>query len=162
MEFKASLDKFTKIITAIVTIVFIADIIFMLYLCRQDKMWLPILINSFLIIVYLLVYVYRPLGYAITSGQIIIKRFIGNVYIERENINTVTIATNQQLKGTIRIFGVGGLFGYFGKFANFELGSSTWYATRRKDLVLILTKDNKKIIISPDLKEEFVEQFSSS
>ncbi len=59
----------------------------------------------------------------------------------------------------IRIFGVGGLFGYFGKFANKEMGNMTWYATRRDKTVLVTTTGNKKIIVTPDEPEAFVANF---
>ena len=59
------------------------------------------------------------------------------------------------------MFGVGGLFGYYGNFVNSTLGSMTWYATRRDKAVLITTLENKKIIVTPDSPEEFVASFNS-
>lgn len=63
---------------------------------------------------------------------------------------------------SIRTFGVGGLFGYFGKFANAKLGNMTWYATRRDKTVLIKTAGNKKIILTPDDPNQFVADFNAS
>jgi hypothetical protein len=60
-----------------------------------------------------------------------------------------TLADNEA-KGTIRTFGVGGLFGYFGKFHTPGIGHSTFYATQRKNKILIVTSNDKKIVITPD------------
>ncbi|RYY97680.1 MAG: hypothetical protein EOO11_10230 [Chitinophagaceae bacterium] len=45
---------------------------------------------------------------------------------------------------------MGGLFGYYGRFANRALGSMTWYATRRDGGLLIHLGGGKKILITPD------------
>ncbi len=62
------------------------------------------------------------------------------------------------MKWTIRTFGVGGLFGYYGEFVNWKLGNMTWYATRRDKTVLIETVDDKKLIVTPDEPEAFIKQ----
>ena len=63
--------------------------------------------------------------------------------------------SNNDMGLTIRTFGVGGLFGYFGKFFNSKIGRLTMYGTRRNNTVLIET-DNKKIILTPDDPIEFL------
>jgi hypothetical protein len=78
------------------------------------------------------------------------------VHIDRNQIKSVELLDKEQLAWVFRTFGVGGLFGYYGKFANTKLGSMTWYATRRNKTVLIETLDNKKIILTPDEPEKFV------
>ena len=72
------------------------------------------------------------------------------------------IVDKETMKWTVRTFGVGGLFGYFGKFANRALGSMTLYATRRNNYVLIITTDERKIIITPDEPISFVAQFNKN
>jgi hypothetical protein len=66
----------------------------------------------------------------------------------------------EKIGWAIRTFGVGGLFGYYGKFANTKLGSMTWYATRKDRAILVRTIDNKKIILTPDEPEKFVADFT--
>ncbi len=56
----------------------------------------------------------------------------------------------QNLNASVRLFGVGGLFGYYGKYANHVLGRTTWYATRRDTPVLLETMDDKKYILTPN------------
>lgn len=60
------------------------------------------------------------------------------------------------MMGSIRTFGIGGVFGYIGKFKNSILNDYTAYVTHRKKTVLIVTDDEQKILISPDKPIEFI------
>jgi hypothetical protein len=72
------------------------------------------------------------------------------------DIKSIELLDKESLKGTIRTFGVGGLFGYWGKFSNNKIGVMTWYATKRENAVLITTFSNKKVLLTPDNPELFV------
>jgi hypothetical protein len=149
MIYKASLDKTALLITSLVTLMFGALIVF--------NFILPLAI--FLIIIYLICLALKPLSYEITKDELIIRRLIKNVRMNRADIKSLELIEKATLSGTIRTFGVGGLFGWYGKFANSQLGNMTWYLTRRDKPVLILKKDSKKILISPDQAEAFVREF---
>ncbi len=159
MNFKASLDKLAKIITVLVTIIiFVLVIINTMYLNSISKEW-NIVISLILLLIYVGSFIFSPLKYIIKTDEIIIKRFVKSVRIKRIYINSVEIIDKQKVAGTIRTFGVGGLFGYYGKFWNKNLGSMQWYATQRNNYVLITTSKNKKIILTPDKPIVFVDQF---
>lgn len=149
MIYKASLDKTALLITSLVTLMFGALIVF--------NFSLPLAI--FLILIYLICMVLKPLSYEITQDELIIRRLIKSVRINRADIKSLELIEKATLSGTIRTFGVGGLFGWYGKFANSQLGAMNWYVTRRDKPVLIIKKDNKKILISPDQAEAFVTEF---
>ena len=149
MIYKASLDKTALLITSLVTLMFGALIVF--------NFILPLAI--FLIIIYLICMALKPLSYEITKDELIIRRLIKSVRMNRADIKSLELIEKTTLSGTIRTFGVGGLFGWYGKFANSQLGNMTWYLTRRDKPVLILKKDSKKILISPDQAEAFVREF---
>lgn len=76
--------------------------------------------------------------------------------MDKSQIMSAALLDEESLKGSIRTFGVGGLFGYFGKYFNRTLGSMTWYATRKDNFVLILTNDDKKIILTPNEPDKFL------
>ena len=61
----------------------------------------------------------------------------------------------------MRKFGSGGVFGYIGKFWNKQQGNMIWYATDMKNPVMIETKNGKKIVLTPDDREQFLEQFTT-
>jgi len=149
MNYKSSLDKTAIIITNLVTLLFGTLIIFNFILT------LAIL----LMIIYLICMILKPLNYEITKDDLIIRRLINSVHIKRSDIESLELIDKSALSGTVRTFGVGGLFGWYGKFANSKLGDMTWYVTRRDKPVLINKKDGKKILISPDEAEALVSDF---
>lgn len=63
--------------------------------------------------------------------------------------------------GSIRTFGIGGLFGYIGYFKNSILGSYKAYATNSEKAVLIETSD-KPIIVTPDDPDLFVKNLNQA
>ena len=76
--------------------------------------------------------------------------------MDKSEVFNVVLLTNEDLKWTIRTFGVGGLFGYFGKFRNSKIGTMTWYATMRNQAILINLKDGQRIVITPDNPESLI------
>jgi hypothetical protein len=149
MVYKASLDKTAIVITILVSLLFGALIVF--------NFILPLAI--LLMIILLICMLLKPLNYEITENELIIRRLIKSVRIDRSDIESLKLLDKSELKGTVRTFGVGGLFGWYGKFANSQLGDMTWYVTRRDKPVLILKKDGKKILISPDEAMAFLAEF---
>jgi hypothetical protein len=102
---------------------------------------------------------FRPLNYVLTGDNLVIHRLFNDITIKRQDILTVREISNKDMGLTVRTFGVGGLFGYFGRFYNSKIGRLTMYGTRRNNTVLIET-DNKKIILTPDNPIELVRQLS--
>src|SRR5699024_9080016 len=58
-------------------------------------------------------------------------------------------------RGSIRIFGIGGVFGFIGYFRNSILGSYHAYAADRKNTV-VLDFSGTEVVITPEEPEEFV------
>lgn len=159
MKFNASLDKLAVVITLVVTIIFAAIIIVPLVLTTDSVQSISSIL--ILVIIYLIVFLYRPLYYRTTDDLIIIHRPIIDVKINLKDIKSVERLDKERLKGTIRTFGVGGLFGYWGKFTNGKIGAMTWYATRRDHAIIITTTSNKKILLTPDEPDLFVSTIRS-
>jgi Bacterial PH domain len=160
MNYKASLDKTARVITASVTIVFLF-IILAEYIERMNiDESARILTSVVMLLIYFITYAFCPLGYVVNYKELIIRRPLSNVTIKRTDIRSVEVIDRQKLRGSIRIFGDGGLFGYYGKFRNSSLGQMTWYVTRRDKIVLVQTAKDKKIILSPDDPQRFVSEFN--
>lgn len=158
--FTTSLDKFNKTTTILVVLFLLVIVIIAFFLIPKGE---PNIIDSiaFLpVISFFVVYLFRPNNYSISNDKLLIHRMIGNIEINRANIQSVQEIDESQVKNSIRTFGVGGFFGSFGKFWNSKLGNMTWYVTRRNNFVLVETKDQKKIILTPDKPEEFVAFFN--
>jgi hypothetical protein len=118
-----------------------------------------IILIIILTLTYGISYALSPKSYEINEKNIIINRPFKNVIINRSQIKNILKLESGKLTYSVRTFGVGGLFGYFGKFWNKEYGNMTWYATRRDKAIMIITKENKKIILTPDEVEKFINEF---
>lgn len=78
-----------------------------------------------------------------------IVRPAGAKRIKLADIREIRVVSDPEMAGAIRIFGVGGLFGYYGRYYVPQLGSMIFYATRRDNQVYIQTKQGKKIVLTP-------------
>jgi hypothetical protein len=156
MTYKTSLDNLAKGITIGVTILFVAILIGQFSIIKDTGWAVPIITTVTLFLIYFISFAFSPINYEVSAQHLSIHRLLIDVNIDRNQIKSVELLDKEKLGWVFRTFGVGGLFGYYGKFANTKLGSMTWYATRRNKTVLIVTLDNKKIILTPDEPEKFV------
>ncbi len=150
MKFAASLDKTAIVLTVLVTIVFAIIIGGQYAIIADAGRAVPIYTTVGCLLIYGLAFAFRPAGYVVTADEVIISRPLRDVHIKRADIRRVAALPARDLRASIRLFGVGGLFGYYGKYANSALGRTTWYATRRDTPVLVETTDNKKFILTPN------------
>jgi hypothetical protein len=160
MTYKATLDNLAKIVTIICTILFSIIIASMIWQSKGDLDLTYIAIITLILFTYILSYSFSPKNYSITDENLIINRLFSNKEIKLSSIQKVQELNNDELKWSLRTFGVGGLFGYFGKFWVGKLGSMIWYATKRNNAVLI-ESGSKKIIVTPDDQEKFVNELKS-
>lgn len=161
MIFKISLDKLAKVVTIAITLLFVSIIIAQLFLFLDSDKSASIISVFIILFIYLIVFSYRPICYKITDDLLVICRPLNDVKIALKEIKNVEILDQSRLIGTIRIFGVGGLFGYWGKFTNRNIGVMTWYATRRDQAILITSTSNKNILLTPDEPELFIQIIGS-
>lgn len=103
---------------------------------------------------------YGVYGYSIQDGELQIVRLGWSINIPLSSIRRVE-SKPITMMGSIRTFGIGGVFGYIGQFKNSILNNYTAYVTHRKKTVLIVTDDDQKILISPDDPNEFINSLKS-
>jgi hypothetical protein len=115
-----------------------------------------------LIIILVLTYGYSPKGYAFEDRQLVIYRPFQNKFYATEDMLTVSLVDRTELKNSLRVFGVGGLFGYFGLFRNSRYGTMIWYATRRDQFVVIERSNGKTIVLTPDDPISFVSEWNET
>lgn len=156
--FKSSLDTLARNLTIALTILFAGMVVFYIVHMNDAGKTASLFVIGLLFVIFLSSCLFCPKGYIVTTDTLIIKRIVSPVTIVRSKILSAEQLDDNSLSGSIRLFGVGGLFGYFGKFSNRKLGTMTWYATRRNsNLVLITTTDHKKLILTPDEPAAFIE-----
>jgi Bacterial PH domain len=100
-------------------------------------------------------YGYSPRGYAIRDRAVVVKRLVGNVRIPLDGIRELRSAGADDLVGCIRLFGSGGLCGWYGLFRTAKLGKCTWYVTNRGKAVVAVTA-GKTVVFSPDDANGFI------
>jgi len=155
MEYKASYDSLTKILTLGIAILFviIAYRSFKGLSVAQGDTKLILFHGGlllFVVAVFVGSYLLSIKSYAVENNQLVIKKIAGERRIEIADIEEIRLIEKGDMFGTIRTFGNGGLFGYYGKFYNRTFGSMTLYTTQRTNRIFIRTKSGSKIVISPD------------
>lgn len=165
-QYKASMDRTTKTLTILVPLL----LFFTVFIPSFTKNTFgsidflnpsPVDIFPFgLILILVITYGFSPKAYALDDRQLIIYRPFQNKLYATEGILTVSLVDKKDLKKSIRVFGVGGLFGYFGLFRNSRYGTMIWYATRRDQFVVIERANGRTIVLTPDDPNAFVSEFN--
>jgi len=101
--------------------------------------------------------VFAPRGYILGAQDIVISRFAGKIVLPLSDIAAVEVipAGSPALRGVIRTLGVGGAFGYYGRFWNRHLGDFRAYITRTGPVVLLRRTSGVPVLISPDDVQAF-------
>lgn len=157
MVFKASLDKASKVITILITLIFVTVIGGNVFLFRSGAYLVSIICILLMVGIYITVYLFRVTGYQITRDRLIVYRPLKNKIISRSDITRGRKVEKDELSWSLRNFGNGGFFGYTGLFSNKKIGAMRWYATRRDKGVLLQTNDAYTILLTPDAPEAFLE-----
>jgi hypothetical protein len=100
-------------------------------------------------------YGFSPRAYMVSGRAIVVRRIFGNATFPLDTLREVRPGTADDIAGSLRLFGNGGYFGYYGIFRTPKLGKCTWYVTNRSKLVVAIT-DSKAAVFSPDDVDGFV------
>ena len=153
-HFPAKLDTKAKMVTILCSFLILGIIGFTLSNANGIPLYIHIL-NTGLVLLPFICYGLKPSDYEVSEDKITIRRLFKNVVMERSHIEKIEHIPEVDLKGVWRMMGIGGLFGYMGKFGSSRLGRMTWYATDLQNAVLITTNKGK-ILITPENPEEFI------
>jgi hypothetical protein len=106
-----------------------------------------------LFIVLVVSYLMSSTGYSISEKELNIIHPIGAKTLALEDIKSALEINKSDIMWSLRTFGVGGVFGFYGKFYNRKFGRMNFYMSQYKNLILIETQSGKKLVISPDKLE---------
>ncbi|MFZ4543556.1 MAG: PH domain-containing protein [Saprospiraceae bacterium] len=160
MDFKASMDIKTYVITASVILLIFALSNVTSWMSEDHVLnqWFVMGLPVFCLLILVIVYGFSIKSYTLTADQLIIRRPFKDAVYQRNELADCEMIDQSASGFALRLFGSGGFFGYFGIFTNKQLGRYTLYGTQLKNYVGITLKNGKKIVITPDLPEEFVAQ----
>ncbi len=149
MEFSASYDTLAKLLTAGVLILFIGIGYWNYKALKKSNDTISRWIRIFILLILLFTlgysFLYHTKAYVVKRDELIIKRQSSDIHINMRNVLDCRVLTEADMKGTIRTFGVGGLFGYFGHYHNPMIGDMTFYATNNDNLVLVHTAKGRPL-----------------
>jgi hypothetical protein len=100
-------------------------------------------------------YAFSPRGYSLSERTVVIDRLIGKARFSLLGAHEIRTLSVDDLRGCVRLFGNGGVFGYYGLFRTATLGKCIWYVTNRKNAVVVIT-DAKTAVFSPDDVDGFI------
>lgn len=162
MDYKASLDTRAKIITVFVFLLFSYFGYKSIMGIQHSQNMKTTLIHSGLLLLFCCIflgcYLFAPKSYRIDSTSLTIVRSISDKKIMLADIEEIRTVEDGEMGAGIRTFGVGGLFGYYGRFSFQKAGNVTLYATKIINNIFIQTRQGKRLIITPDDKEGFIQE----
>ncbi len=139
-QFTAPWDQKLKVLTLAISVALILLAIVI------NQPWSPALI--FLLIGML---IFSVRGYSLKNGKLLVHRMGWSNTFDLHKLTAVTV-NPQAMMGSLRVFGVGGLFGYIGYFRNSLLGTYRAYATHTGNC-LVLEFGDKRVVVTPDSPE---------
>jgi hypothetical protein len=148
--FGARHDRLTQIVSGGVVLLLVA-----LPLLAMRAGAVAIFLGAASVAVLALAFAYSPRGFEISEGEFHVKRLIGDVTFPLTSLRFVRDATPADFCGCVRLWGSGGLFGYYGLFWSKALGKSRWYVTDRSKAVVV-TDGSQTVLVSPEDHDGFL------
>lgn len=111
---------------------------------------------SLVVFIFGTVALFVPASFEVRSDAVVVKRVGWDVVIPCGEIREIRRVECEEARFTWRLFGSGGLFGWFGLFYNRCLGDFWAYAGNQEDLVLLTRTNAEKIVISPYPPDAFI------
>jgi hypothetical protein len=94
-------------------------------------------------------------GYIVTDRQIEVRRLGWSTILPLAGLMAVT-GEPEGLRGSLRLFGNGGLFAISGWFWNRRIGRYRAYATDPERAVLLRYRNGRKIVLTPHDVQHFI------
>ncbi|RBL90330.1 PH domain-containing protein [Chitinophaga flava] len=156
MKYSTRLDRTSRIITNLVIDVCFVLLIVAVFAGREGTVAsiLPALI---LLALTTVTWSLKPVAYELTADGLIIIRPLSRKKVALADIAEAFPLAADELRGSIRTFGSGGMFGYLGYFASQQQGAYEMWCTDRASMVMIILKNKKKLVISPVERNEFIQ-----
>ncbi len=155
MDYKTSLDAPAKVLTWGCCALFGMLSLYQLYTYSRspremvDAAAAVVQIAIFAGIV-LIAWLYSTQGYSVRDGALVIHRPWKPVTIPLSEIRSVQLVSPQDTFSGLRVFGVGGLFGYYGTFFLPGLGGMVRLYLRNRENPILIETTGGRLLVSPD------------
>lgn len=152
--FRTTMDTAALVISGL-TILLIGFTMVSMYTTMENDFYLNIILPLLFSFIIIIPFIYSPSGYSCTSNELLIHRPAGKITIDYREILNIRSAESDEIRRLVRLWGSGGLFGYFGKFYDSKHRNFKMYGRRRKNKVLVFTKTGL-VVLMPDEVEGFM------
>jgi hypothetical protein len=160
MRFEAPWDGLLKVTTALSVVLGVGLLLFASIALLPSRGALGGLIVAAAGVTQLLTWALAPKAYAIEAGTLRVERPLFPVDVPLSTIRAARPLADEAFRGSRRVAGSGGAFGYYGRFWSPRLGSFRLLATRRRELVLVDT-EAERFVLSPDTPDRFLDALLS-
>jgi hypothetical protein len=99
---------------------------------------------------------YAVRGYAVRDGELQILHLGWATRVDVGRVDEVYSAPGIT-RGSIRLFGIGGVLGWIGYMRNAPLGTYWAYGTNTDNAVVLTLDDDTTLVVTPDAPAAFVE-----
>lgn len=115
-----------------------------------------LLVILFLLLILFVTWSYHPRYLLLTDDALIVKRGWGQLSIPYSQIKTVQ--SYRMTSKDIRLWGSGGMWGYFGLFYNRSLGRYYAYAGDLDETFLLTTHNGRSYLLSASHSQEVMDK----
>jgi len=152
-QFTAPWSRSLRVTTVLSVAVLLAvGLLGLLLETRPLPTW-PLLLIPLLLVLGALPFMVR--GYVLTEDAIEVRRLGWSTVLPLDGLVAVT-GEPEGLRGAVRTFGNGGLFGISGWFWSRRLGAFRAYATDPARVVLLRYRNGRKVVVTPGDVQHFV------
>jgi hypothetical protein len=117
--------------------------------------WWPLVMVGVPLVVLVGALPFMVRGYVLTADSIQIQRLGWSTALPLAGLVAVT-GEPEGLRGSLRLFGNGGLFGISGWFWNRRLGRFRAYATDQDRVVVLRYRNGDKVVVTPHDVQHFI------
>jgi Bacterial PH domain len=154
-EFSAPWSRSLRLVTAIAVIILFS--VTLANLLTTPRLSLParIALVSAPLLVLLVALLFMVRGYVVTESQIEVRRLGWSTVLPLAGLTAVT-GEPDGMRGSLRLFGNGGLFAISGWFWKRGIGRYRAYATDPERAVLLRYRDGTKVVLTPHDVQHFI------
>lgn len=140
----STMDRNNIIMTWLVTLL-LGSVLFMI-----ESSYGRLGFASLFAFLYVFIYGHIPTRYRVDEKACVLEAPFKKLVIPLDEITAVRSLCRYDQQGLFRLFGSGGLFGYWGYFYSHTLGRIKIYARRNNHWILIVTRYRGRYVIAPD------------
>ncbi len=156
-EFSAPWSRSLRLVTSLSVAVLLAVALMGLLVGPRQLLvwWVAMVAVPLALLFTALLFMVR--GYLLTQSHIEVRRLGWTTLLPLAGLAAAT-GEPEGLRGSLRLFGNGGLFAISGWFWNRRLGRFRAYATDPERVVLLRYRDGSKIVVTPHDVQRFIVQ----